>query len=91
MELVSAVRKGRDALESIGERFGFSHLSEDYRDALDQGLDAVVVASRLVCTTNNAKAAMESGADVLCEKPFTVDPADAWDLYQMLRVWAVTW
>ena len=82
VELVSAVRKGRDALESIGERFGFSHLSEDYRDALDQGLDAVVVASPSGLHHEHARAAMEAGADVLCEKPFTVEPADAWDLHR---------
>ena len=65
VELVSAVRKGRDALESIGERFGFSHLSEDYREALDQGLDAVVVASPSGLHHQHAKAAMEAAAEKL--------------------------
>ena len=81
VELVSAVRKGREALEAIGSRFGFTHLSEDYRDALEQGLDAVVVASPSGMHHEHAKAAMEAGANVLCEKPFTVDPAHAWDLH----------
>jgi predicted dehydrogenase len=32
-----------------------------------------------------AKAALEAGAHVLCEKPFTIDPADAWDLVDTAR------
>ena len=81
VELVSAVRKGREALEAIGERFGFAHVSEDYRDALDQGLDAVVVASPSGLHHEHANAALEAGANVLCEKPFTIDPSEAWDLH----------
>lgn len=80
VQLVSAVRKGRDALEHLQERFGFEHISEDYRDALAQDLDAVVVASPSRFHHEHAKAAMEAGAHVLCEKPFTIDPAQAWDL-----------
>ncbi|MYB23994.1 MAG: gfo/Idh/MocA family oxidoreductase, partial [Acidimicrobiia bacterium] len=44
VELVSVVRKGADALAFVQDRFGFAHASEDYRDALAQGLDAVIVA-----------------------------------------------
>ena len=31
------------------------------------------------------KAALEGGAHVLCEKPLTLDPAEAWDLVQIAR------
>lgn len=82
VELVSAVRKGREALEAIQETFGFDHISEDYRDALAQDLDAVVVASPSSLHHEHAKAALEAGLNVLCEKPFTTDPADAWDLHR---------
>jgi len=80
VELVSVVRKGRVALDSIVERFGFAHSSEDYRDLLDQELDAVIVASPSSLHHEHATAAMRAGAHVLCEKPFTIDPAEAWDL-----------
>lgn len=82
VELVSVVRKGAEALEAIRDQFGFTHASEDYTDALEQGLDAVVVASPSSLHHEHAKAAMEAGANVLCEKPFTVDPAEAWDLHE---------
>lgn len=82
VQLVSAVAKGRGALEAIQDTFGFDHVSEDYREALECGLDAVIVASPPSLHHVHAKAAMEAGAHVLCEKPFTIDPAEAWDLHR---------
>lgn len=80
VELVSAVRKGAEALAELRERFGFAHVGEDYRDALAHDLDAVVVASPAALHFEHAKAALQAGANVLCEKPFTLDPAQAWEL-----------
>lgn len=80
VELVVAVRNGMEALEHIQREFGFGHITEAYREALDLGLDAVVVASPSKFHHEHTKAAMEAGANVLCEKPFTIDPAAAWDL-----------
>lgn len=82
VELVSAVRKGEKALEELQERFGFTHVSEDYRELLEQDLDAVIVSSPGGLHHEHAKAALEAGCNVLCEKPFTLDPADAWDLVE---------
>lgn len=82
VELVVAVRKGVDELKLIQDQFGFEYVTEDYREALDHELDAVVVASPSVFHHEHAKAAMESGANVLCEKPFTITAEDAWDLDQ---------
>src|SRR5262249_27299719 len=33
----------------------------------------------------HTRAALESGAHVLCEKPFTIEPADAWELDRIAR------
>lgn len=83
VELVSAVRKGQEPLQELVERFGFRHTSEDYREALAQDLDAVVVASPAAFHYEHTRAALEAGANVLCEKPFTLDPAQAWELSQL--------
>jgi len=40
----------------------------------------VVVASPAANHYEHARAALEGGAHVLCEKPFTVDPGEAWEL-----------
>ena len=80
VDLVVAVRKGMDALHLIKDKFGFEHITEDYREALEHDLDAVVVASPVVFHHEHASAALEAGANVLCEKPFTMTPAEGWDL-----------
>lgn len=80
VELVVVNRLGVEPLSKIQERFGFAKATEDYREALGEGLDAVVVASPAGLHYEHAKAALESGANVLCEKPFTLSARDAWDL-----------
>jgi predicted dehydrogenase len=80
VEFVAVARKGRDMLEKIRADFGFRHASEDYRDVLDAGVDICLIASPTGLHHEHAKAAMEAGAHVLVEKPFTIAPADAWDL-----------
>ena len=80
VKLVSVVRKGAAELALVKERFGFAHASEDYREAIEQGLDAVVVASPSSYHYEHARAALEAGANVLCEKPFTILPEHAWEL-----------
>jgi predicted dehydrogenase len=80
VEFVGVSRKGTDLLHKIRDDFGFAVASEDYRDVLAEGLDICLVASPTGLHHEHAKAAMESGAHVLVEKPFTIAPADAWDL-----------
>ena len=80
VEFVGVCRAGDDALARIKERFGFQVASEDYRDVLAAGVDVVVVASPTALHHEHASAALESGAHVLCEKPFTLSSKQAWDL-----------
>jgi predicted dehydrogenase len=80
VEFVAVARKGAAMLEKIRADFGFRYASEDYRDVLDAGVDICLIASPTGLHHEHAKAAMEAGAHVLVEKPFTIAPADAWDL-----------
>jgi predicted dehydrogenase len=73
-------RLGASELGRVKEHFGFAFASEDYRDVLARRPDAVVVSSPHHLHHEHAKAALEAGAHVLCEKPMTVDPGQAWDL-----------
>lgn len=80
VELVAVARKGPEQLRRIQDRFGFPIASEDYRDVIDAGIDACVVASPAVFHREHAGAALAAGAHVMCEKPFTIDPREAWEL-----------
>ena len=85
VELVGVSRLGGEHLSSISERWGFTVASEDYRTVLAQDLDICVVSSPTAFHHEHAKAALESGAHVLVEKPVTISPADAWDLVETAR------
>jgi predicted dehydrogenase len=80
VELVAVNRLEGDSLRRIKDRFGFAYASTDYRQVLDHNLDVVLVTSPAAFHHELALAAIESGAHVLVEKPFTITPADAWEL-----------
>ncbi len=83
VELVAIARKGPEQLQRIQERFGVPIASEDYRDVIAAGVDACVVASPAVFHREHAGAALAAGAHVMCEKPFTIDPVQAWELVDL--------
>jgi predicted dehydrogenase len=85
VEFVGVCRKGTELLERIRDTWGFRVASEDYRDVIDAGMDVCLVASPHGLHYEHAKAALEAGAHVLCEKPFTLYPHEAWDLVETAR------
>lgn len=80
VEFVAVCRKGPEMLEKIRSDWGFELASEDYHQVLEAVLDICLVASPTGLHHEHAKAALESGAHVLVEKPVTIEPGDAWDL-----------
>jgi predicted dehydrogenase len=86
VEFVAVSRKGPELLKKIKDDFGFAVASEDYRDVLEAGVDICVVASPSGLHHEHAKAALLAGAHVMCEKPLTLDPSDAWDLAETADV-----
>ncbi len=83
IEFVGICSKDGNRLSAVQDRFGFSMASDDYRDVIDAGIDICVVASPAATHYEFASAALESGAHVLCEKPMTVDPREAWRLVDL--------
>ena len=78
-------RKGAAELARVRDHFGFAFGSEDYRELLARRPDIVVVSSPHALHYEHAKAALEAGAHVMCEKPMTLDPAEAWELVALAR------
>src|SRR5262245_36521349 len=75
LEFTAVCRRGPQLLEKIKQDWGFALASEDYRDVLNAGIDICLVASPASFHYEHARAALEGGANVLCEKPFTIEPA----------------
>ena len=73
-------RLGAAELETVRSAFGFAFASEDHHAMLARRPDIVVVASPHRLHHRHVRDALDAGAHVLCEKPMTVDPAEAWDL-----------
>jgi predicted dehydrogenase len=80
LELTVVSRRNEVLLERIRDRFGIAKATTDWRAVLAEEPDIVIVGSPPGQHHEHAKAALEAGAHVMCEKPFTIDPADAWDL-----------
>ena len=83
VDLVAVCDLGTDHLRQVQERFGFSYATEDYQELLKVDLDGVIVASPHYLHHEHARAALERGLHVMCEKPMALDPRDAWDLVTM--------
>jgi len=77
IEMWGVCRQGADQLEQIRSDWGFVHASEDYREVLRHGADIAVIASPTSLHYEHARAAMDAGAHVLVEKPFTTSTAQA--------------
>ncbi len=78
-------RIGAAELERVRSRFGFAFASEDYRELLARRPQVVVVASPHHLHFEHCMAALDVGAHVLCEKPMTLDPTQAWQLEARAR------
>ncbi len=86
VELDGVCRLGPDALERVRGHFGFAFASEDHRQVLARKPDAVIVASPHDLHYPHVRDAIDAGCHVLCEKPMTLDPAQAWDLVHRARI-----
>jgi predicted dehydrogenase len=85
VELTIVNRRNPEMLARIKDRYGFAKATTDWQEVIAEGCDVVIVASPPGLHHEQAKAALEAGADVMCEKPFTLHPAEAWDLDQTMR------
>lgn len=84
VDLVGVCRLGAEPLEQVRRQFGFRFATEDYRELLDRcELDGVVVASPHTLHFEHARAALQRGLHVLCEKPLCTRAADARELVRL--------
>lgn len=78
-------RRDPERLRGVKEKFGFAHATTDWREVIAATPDLVVLTGPVGPRAEQARAAIEAGAHVLAEKPFTRSPQDAWDLSVLAR------
>jgi predicted dehydrogenase len=80
VEPLIVCRRDPTLLEEVRTRFGFPRATTDWREVIDARPDLVALTGPAHLRAEQARAALDAGAHVLAEKPFTVSAADAWDL-----------
>jgi predicted dehydrogenase len=78
-------RRDPEQLAELQARFGFPHATTDWREVIAARPDIVALTGPAALRAEQARAALEAGIHVLAEKPFTVDPADAWAIDRLAR------
>ena len=83
VEPLIVCRRDGAILERIRETFGFPQATTDWREVIAARPDIVVLSGPVGLRAEQARAALDAGAHVLAEKPFTVLPRDAWELAEL--------
>jgi predicted dehydrogenase len=85
VEPLIVCRRDGVILDRIREAFGFPQATTDWLEVIAARPDIVVLSGPVGLRAEQARAALEAGAHVLAEKPFTVLPRDAWELVELAR------
>lgn len=77
VELVVVTNQNIEMAVKIQGMFGFEKAFDSWEKALELNLDAIIVSSPPIAHEAMVVAALNSGAHVLCEKPFALDGESA--------------
>lgn len=85
-EITAVGSRSADAAADFAQRHGAARSHASYsRLASDPDVDIVYIATPHVCHFENARLCLEAGKAVLCEKPFTLNAAQARELVRLAR------
>ncbi len=85
-ELVAVGSRSQATAERFGEQFGVPHRHTAYEDlANNPEVDAVYIATPHSLHKENMLLCLEAGKAVLCEKPFTINAAEAREAIDLAR------
>ncbi len=77
-EVVAIASARKSSADAAAAAFGVTHAYDDWRRMLaDHQLDLVCIATPTVTHAEMALAALDAGANVLCEKPTAMDAGEA--------------
>ena len=83
-QLVAVGSRHLESAQAFAQQYGIPHFYNSY-DALasDPEVEAVYVATPNTLHYENCRLCLEHGKHVLCEKPFTITPEQAQELYSL--------
>ena len=85
-EVTAVCNRSQPRLDEIGDKYGIKARYTNYEGLLnDNSVDAVCIATPDYAHYEPAKAALEAGKHILCEKPFTTELAEADELLYLSR------
>jgi predicted dehydrogenase len=85
-ELIAVGSRSRERAEVFGRELGVPHRFGSYAELVgDPRVDVVYVATPAAAHRENMLLCLEAGKAVLCEKPFTVDAAEAREVVAAAR------
>ena len=76
-EVLGVAGRSLEKARATAERWGLPRGTDDWRSLLEDGPDLVLVTTPVDLHAEMAAAALEAGAAVLCEKPFTLSVREA--------------
>jgi predicted dehydrogenase len=75
-----------EQLRKVQQRFGIAHATDDYRELLSRkDVEGVIVSSPHSLHYLHAKAALEKGLPVMCEKPMALKASEAGHLAELVE------
>ncbi len=91
LEVVAICSRREERAREAAEKFGVAHAFTDYDEMLQmEGLDAVSIATHTSLHHPMAIAALDAGKHVICEKPFAMDQAQGYEMWQKAEATGLT-
>lgn len=79
-EITGVLDRSRDTTRALADRWGVSYGFDSIDDVLDSGVDVVHVCTPNATHATYARAALEAGVNVICEKPLGITVGEADEL-----------
>ena len=83
-QIVAVGSRHLESAQAFAQQYGIPCCYDSYEAlAADPEVEAIYVATPNTLHYENCKLCLEQGKHVLCEKPFTIDPEQAQQLYRL--------
>ena len=83
-QLVAVGSRHMESAQAFAQQYGIPRCYDSYEAlAADPEVEAIYIATPNTLHYENCKLCLEQGKHVLCEKPFTISPEQAQQLYRL--------